>query len=96
MSLKEQKLLTKNPLRVFPNPSSDIINIETSFATAEQGEATISISNVAGKTVQTEYAAVQNGRLQHQLYLFNTLQPGIYFLQVQYKNWKGTQKIVKE
>jgi hypothetical protein len=83
-------------LRVFPNPSSGIINIETSFASAELGEATISISNVVGKTVQTEYAAVQNGLLQHQLQLFHTLQPGIYFLHVQYKNWESTEKFIKE
>ncbi|MCC6186955.1 MAG: T9SS type A sorting domain-containing protein [Chitinophagaceae bacterium] len=83
-------------LRIFPNPAQMQLNISAQFASTENGNIELSLYNVVGKKVQTENASIINGKLEHQMRFFETLQAGIYYLQAQYKDWETTEKIAKE
>ncbi|MCC6187292.1 MAG: T9SS type A sorting domain-containing protein, partial [Chitinophagaceae bacterium] len=78
-------------LVIFPNPTASSLHLKGNFGTSENKIATIEISNVVGKVVQSEQVNIQNGKLNQQIELFETLQAGLYHLRLVV----GEQQIVK-
>jgi hypothetical protein len=75
-------------LKVFPNPTSDLLNINFSSTTAQQ--ITIFVTNSLGQTVKTERLGTVNGARNLKLDVSN-LSTGIYSIQL--SNGLATQTI---
>src|SRR5690606_24287948 len=87
---KEKKVST-NKYFLYPNPFSDIINVEC--RTEEPGTMDIVISNVYGSLIQKESYIVFPGSNEVQVKLTSDLPPGVYFVLI--TNEKGESEIFK-
>jgi photosystem II stability/assembly factor-like uncharacterized protein len=90
VSLKENE---KFNIKVFPNPTSDKLNIE--FQSDNSKEVTIDMYNVYGHLV---YSYKLEGRIGNNRLFFNTHQfsAGLYTLKIKQDNAETTKKIVIE
>ena len=78
----------KNTVKIFPNPTTNILNIET-----EQEVKTITIYNSLGATVFSLFNRVKERVTSLDVSMFTT---GIYFLEVKTGNDIIRKKFVKE
>ncbi len=77
---------------IYPNPTSDKINIELNNGTIEN--ISISVSNVLGQEVYSvEKLALKNSK---EILDFSTFSKGVYFLEIERKNGRVLEKIVVE
>jgi hypothetical protein len=79
----------KNEIKAFPNPVSDILNVEISDVSA----FFYSLYNMYGKVVIREYKEVSDNRIIIDL---KPLPDGIYFLEIRDEGRNITRKIVKQ
>ncbi len=87
-TLATEEIKTSNTnFSVFPNPSTDLINIEL---TTNTGNATITISNILGEAVKTTTMTGANSQLS-----IESLINGVYFITVETANERITKSIVK-
>lgn len=79
----------KNALSIHPNPSNGIFNIKTNNPIEK---ATLSVSDLNGRIVhQTNVETLENQSLD-----LNLLKNGMYILTISNKNYKYSQKIIKQ
>lgn len=79
----------ENEFTVFPNPASDVVNLQLSLSKQAQ-TATVRLFDISGKMLQQfQYDNVQKDRYQYRV---NNLSSGTYFLQVITEEGAGTQK----
>jgi hypothetical protein len=81
-----------NNVKIFPNPVKDIATIQFNVNTTEQ--ATLSVVNVLGAEVYSEKVEPLN----HQTIQLNLKEiiPGVYFVNVKYRDFTIRQKLIKE
>jgi len=77
-------------INIYPNPATDFINIEADVEISKQ--VVFTIYNTAGKRVLLQN--VKNSSFQHQINV-STLQPGVYFLQIEDESIKQSFKFIK-
>ena len=83
------KELANNSIRIFPNPTSNILNIESDF---NLKDIQIEITNTLGQTLKSIY------RLNADRININIpdLPNGVYFLQLQSGEQRITKTVIKE
>ena len=70
----------KNNINIFPNPNNGIFTIKGSFGATENGEVFIDIREMTGRVVYSNKLVVQNGTIDKDIQLENTLANGMYLL----------------
>ena len=88
MSSVTEEVALMETVRIFPNPATAILFIQTSFHGAQQAE--ITLTNTMGQTVRRE-TIVDNGQMDIQ-----TLPAGVYSLVVRTENALKTFQVVKQ
>jgi len=78
-------------LRIFPNPASEIIQIE--IAHKAMGAYRLEIHNLLGKLMHRELVRKETEQWIHPFDIGN-LPPGIYTVSLQHEAWKGVAKVV--
>ncbi|GAB5557820.1 MAG: hypothetical protein SchgKO_20330 [Schleiferiaceae bacterium] len=79
-SVSVKELISEGKVSVFPNPSSDIINIE--FELLEDADVTVEVINMMGQTVFAEdLGNLATGVNRNQISV-STLTPGVYFANI--------------
>lgn len=86
LALKESE--KKSSVKMYPNPARDILHIE---GLSSNASASISIIDASGKTLQKK--VLQNGSYDLNI---NSLNPGIYFLEIVENNKLTRLKFLKE
>lgn len=84
--------LSSATLAIFPNPSSDFINIETGMIDSEGGH--LKIYDINSRIIKDEYLKYEN--LNFSQRNVTDLECGIYFLTIQTKNSTYTGKFIIE
>jgi WD40 repeat protein len=84
----------ENPIVIYPNPSSGIVNIKISLPNSDFSNLTISDFN--GLSVDKLELGFMKEGSNVIIYDTSTLNNGIYFLQIQSGNLSVTYKLVKE
>lgn len=79
-----------NNVRVYPNPASDIVNIER--FNDNLAEATFTLMNALGEVVFTK--TISASEMVSTIQLPNDLQKGIYFIQIDNEGVRNTEKIL--
>jgi Leucine-rich repeat (LRR) protein len=79
-------------LKMFPNPVDKQVQIE--FNAAENTKTTISVKNVLGRQILTQFVATTQG-LNAATIDMSSLQRGVYFLIIHDGKTQATQKMVK-
>ena len=64
VGLNDQVIVENSSLHLFPNPSSDLVNIQ--FFSAHEGNITIDIIDVEGKLIQQVYQGAHHEQQTHQ------------------------------
>lgn len=82
-----------NGIVLYPNPSSDLINI--SFNSTIQSTVSFEIVDVLGKQVYTENFTAQVGNNLHSFFI-NKLKNGLYFVKIQNENGQTIERFVKK
>lgn len=77
-------------IQLWPVPASDVVTLAITNKTAES--ATVIITDISGKTVQTEIFALQKGENQFPVEV-STLAPGVYYLTL--RTTSGQQEYAK-
>jgi hypothetical protein len=90
--IKENKQ-TLNGLSLYPNPSTDILNI--SFYSAQQSKISLVIVDVLGKQVYTENYTAQSGNNLYGIIVGN-LKSGFYFVKIQNGDGQTVARFIKE
>jgi hypothetical protein len=84
-----------NSLAVYPNPVSDVINVNFSLTASD--DATITLTDLMGRIVNTLTYNKLNSGLNKASIPTSTLPPGIYLLRLQSSSgYNTTQKVVVE
>lgn len=78
---------------IYPNPSSDLLNIETTFLKKES--ITIGLYNVMGVKVMNIEQEIVVGTYKEQINI-KSLPAGVYFLSFQTDNTTAIKKVVKQ
>jgi hypothetical protein len=86
--------LSSTAFSAYPNPFASSINISASSSIAQNGE--LVISNIAGQQVIRQQISLLQGQNTVLVGNLNTLQPGIYFVQLITGQNTITQKLVKQ
>jgi len=79
-----------NNVRVYPNPATDVVNIER--FNDNQAEATFTLMNALGETVYS--TTIGASEMVTTIQLPADLQKGIYFLQIDNEGVRNTEKIL--
>jgi hypothetical protein len=82
-------------LRLHPNPNSGTFTLAGSLGD-KSGIATLQVTDIAGKVVLKEKAAVHNGVISEKVVLESNLSPGVYFLRVSYPGVERTLTFTKD
>ena len=82
-TLSAEELQLQSSIRVFPNPTTYLVNVDLSQL--PQGEYQLYLMNLSGKVVYSQRAIESNTQID-----MSTFATGTYVLQVQ---TKGTQKV---
>ncbi|KAF0199350.1 MAG: hypothetical protein FD166_473 [Bacteroidetes bacterium] len=77
-------------ISLFPNPTTGEFSLE--IINADNGKATISISNATGKVIYTDKIMLNNGSYSEKISL--NIESGIYLLKVETLNGTAIQKLV--
>lgn len=79
---------------VYPNPSNTNQDIIVDMTSEWSGNATLSISDVAGKVIKSQAIQISNGKQQLVASHSGDIQSGVYFLQLSTVQGNVTRKIV--
>ncbi len=79
---------------VYPNPSNSTQNILVDMTSEWSGNATISITDVAGKVIKSQAVQIVNGKQQLVANQSGDIQSGVYFLQLATSQGTVTRKII--
>jgi hypothetical protein len=91
LGLHTDEISNNEPLRLFPNPVNENLQIE--FPENIKGQLSLQIFDLSGKMVLSiNYQAFYNNVLNLEA---NTLKPGIYFISVLNDNYSGNARFVK-
>jgi hypothetical protein len=82
-------------ISLFPNPNKGSFSLQGELSDMT-GVAELLITDVTGKTVSKEKAALHNGKLDEQIILSGTLPAGIYYLTISAGTKKHTVSFRKE
>lgn len=88
VSIKENNIVLNN-VKVYPNPTEGIINVELELLDAKN--VNIQVLNSLGQILMNESLSQQNSSLN-----LKHLSTGIYFLKINSANGNGVIKIIKE
>lgn len=80
-------------LNIYPNPSSENITVE--WKSVQEGQASISVLDIAGRTVLNQSVDCTEG-LQQTTINVSTLASGTYILKLEQENNVSNIKLVKE
>jgi hypothetical protein len=80
-----------NAISIYPNPTSDILNISTSFE--ENENISVKITDVTGKIIHSEIISVSKGLYVHPLKL-KGIADGIYVVNITSKNLDFSKKLI--
>ena len=92
MGINEQEAI--NPMtstRVYPNPASDVLNIEVNASQAS--EMSISVYNIMGQNVMNQNVNVTTGMNTRSINI-SELNSGIYFVTVKANGFENTMKFI--
>ena len=92
MGINEQEAI--NPMtstRVYPNPASDVLNIEVNASQAS--EMNISVYNIMGQNVMNQNVNVTTGMNTRNINI-SELNSGIYFVTVKANGFENTMKFI--
>lgn len=90
----EAKIGVVTALNVHPVPTIDLVNVNY-ISKSTLSNATVTITDFAGRAVQTQIVKVETGANQFSVDLSNQT-PGVYFLTIQNGNEVITQRVVKQ
>ncbi|MEM6725973.1 MAG: T9SS type A sorting domain-containing protein, partial [Bacteroidota bacterium] len=90
-----EELIQPEIFNVFPNPVSQILNVEFENLNASNSEMQILIQDVAGRIVYSEDPGFIGGRFETQISV-NHLPEGVYILSLRTNEGLSTQKFVKQ
>ena len=80
-----------NLLKIYPNPASDLLNIE--FLNPDDLNCNITLSDIYGKTIYAEKMHISDKIQIHQIEI-SDLSPGIYLINFNLKNRSLTKKLI--
>lgn len=75
--------IDKGMLSIYPNPASSHLVIDARFGQLNAEEATVELTDMTGRKVQSERVMAADGKLQFDLMFNSNILPGTYFLKVQ-------------
>lgn len=81
-----------NTIKIYPNPTTGIVNITINHL---DGDATVQLYTVQGRTLATDRMTGTGGTITRQLD-FSSLTKGVYFMKVMTSKTTSVRKIVKE
>ena len=81
-------------LNIYPNPTSQVFNIDLNIASAATETAIIRIYNVTGEVVFETSAEVVNGKLFEQISIDNQISGGIYLVNIHAGNKEFNKNLV--
>jgi len=87
----EEQTAGVNPVKVYPNPSSSIVNLQ--IDDPSNGEIAIKLFNILGQEV-FRISDIKTSRLFNKTIFLNSLSTGIYFLQTQIGNITSAKKLI--
>jgi len=87
----EEQTAGVNPVKVYPNPSSSIVNLQ--IDDPSNGEIAIKLFNILGQEV-FRVSDIKTSRLFNKTIFLNSLSTGIYFLQTQIGNITSAKKLI--
>ena len=82
-----------NELKVYPNPTSGIVNFE--FRINDNARVVLDISNVVGMHIDRIFDNNVNATESHKVVFENSISPGIYFYFLKWNNQTITGKFIK-
>lgn len=83
-----------NGLKIYPNPATNTVTID--FSTKTDGQVNVQFVNTIGQVIfENSMAAQANGDRSHTFFI-SDLKPGIYFVEVSSKDFRYTEKIIKQ
>ena len=80
-------------VKLYPVPLTNVLNVNTQSTI--EGPATMRFTDALGQTIRTFKVELKKGGQTHQLRL-GDFKPGIYYIQILAKDFKWSEKIVKE
>ncbi len=80
-------------LSIFPNPTSGMLNIETTFA--HSANLQVGFADMTGRNIADTFTIGGNGFVSHQVDISN-LSKGVYFVSVKSNDTVITKRIIKE
>ncbi|MFA6933420.1 MAG: T9SS type A sorting domain-containing protein, partial [Bacteroidales bacterium] len=87
VGLQNNEFADENLITIYPNPASDIINLEINNTTKEV--LNLNIYNIMGSLVKTETTAVNNNQIN-----ISDLNNGIYLIEIKSKDLITKQKLI--
>ncbi|MFA6151615.1 MAG: SBBP repeat-containing protein [Chitinophagaceae bacterium] len=94
-SLDKDKISLNADIKVYPNPTTNKVNLKGKFSAGISDIAQIQLYNVAGKKVQSAKCQVINGILDYEFVFYQSLQAGVYQLSINLNEWSKTIQILK-
>ena len=92
LSVNEQEAINPvNTTRLYPNPATDVLNIEVSASQAS--EMTISVYNIMGQMVMSQNTNISTGMNTRSIST-SELSSGIYFMTVKANGFENTMKFI--
>jgi hypothetical protein len=92
LSINEQEVVNPiNTTRVYPNPATDMLNIEVNAAQAS--EMSISVYNIMGQNVMNQNVNITTGMNLRPINV-SELNSGIYFVTVKANGFENTMKFI--
>ncbi len=83
---------TEEPLAVFPNPASEMVDVW--FAMVDYENVNINIFNISGQTVNNKVLFTQSGNISHWVLDVQHLNPGCYFIVANTNNKIFSSKLI--
>ncbi len=87
-----EEVTPKDGLKVYPNPASDILNVE--LITSEKGEVILSLLDLSGKLIYHSVNNYSASEVFTQTVDVNDFVPGVYFLVVNSGKEQMTTKVI--
>ena len=80
----------------FPNPASDLVQVNGFLKNAERGKLVLSLHSLLGQTLKSEMLEIRSGSFEKEMSL-NELPAGVYFLKIGNADGRSfaTEKLVK-
>ena len=89
--VEEESVNPMTAVRVYPNPASDVLNIEVNASQAS--EMSINVYNIMGQNVMSKTASINTG-INRPSISTSELSSGIYFVTVKANGFENTMKFI--